>query len=130
MIAKMKKSANCGTKTFPNVSAGPTSAAPTCAPPRVPSPPTTTTMSESTSASTSIPGWRPRTGAATTPASPASAAPVAYVTAKRRSVSTPSAESICASSTPARMSAPARDRRWRAASDRASVTPKAMTKSR
>src|SRR5581483_5309804 len=64
MIAKMSASANCGNSTFPKVSAGPTRPAPASAPESVPSPPTTTTMREERSASTSMPGKIPKTGAA------------------------------------------------------------------
>src|SRR5436190_1675563 len=46
MIAKIKARANCGNRTLPNVSAGPTTALPATAPDSEPSPPTTTTMSE------------------------------------------------------------------------------------
>src|SRR2546429_292042 len=50
-----------------------------------------------------MPGCTPNTGAAMTPARPASAAPGAKVEAKSRFVLTPSAPSISASLTPARV---------------------------
>src|SRR5690606_3138922 len=83
----------------------------TKAPARLPSPPTTTTMKESMMTSLLIDGDSDRNGAATTPASPASAVPRPTTNALKASVLTPCIAVVTGSVLAARTYRPARERR-------------------
>jgi len=97
------------------------------APPRLPSPPITTTTNESISTSLLIEGDRARKGAATTPAMPASAVPRPTTVADRASVLTPCMAVVAGSVLAARTKRPVRDSRIHNVRPTATSSPMAMT---
>src|SRR5918992_2192348 len=110
MGANTAKDDSSGTQTLAKESTSPIRALPTAAPWRLPRPPTTTTTSANSRMSVSAPGRRVSRPAATTPASPARAAPKTNMAVNTLGTSIPSDSATSRSSTPARMRAPSRVR--------------------
>src|SRR5205823_864597 len=100
-----------GSSTLPNVSESPTSRAPRKAPLIEPMPPITTTTNERTSTPSPMPGYTVVSGAASIPASAASAVLALNNTEKSLRTSMPRASTISAFDAPARTRMPKRVRR-------------------
>src|SRR6185369_469903 len=97
ITAKLSREAHWGIQRIPNALTSPISSAANSAPQKFPSPPMTTTISESIMTSTPVPGATVRSGAAMAPARP----PIAVATPNTRLMTsetfTPSIPTICVS---------------------------------